>query len=135
MSSMPRIIDLTLTLRHGMRGVEFEKFHSVNEHGWNSRILHLYSHGGTHMDAPLHFDAGEGTIDRIPLDRSIGPAWVVSLPGIEPRTQIGVRHLGAIAAKVRPGDGLLLRTGWSAYVDQPQYYRDQLPRISLELAE
>ena len=63
---MQRIIDLTLTVRPGMRGVEFEKLHTVNEHGWNSRMLHLYSHCGTHVDAPLHFEAGNGTVDRIP---------------------------------------------------------------------
>jgi len=132
---MDRIIDLTLTVRHGMRGVEFEQLHTVAEHGWNSRVLHLYSHSGTHMDAPLHFAAGDGTIDRIPLDRCLGPAWVADLAGCEPRALIGVADLGPVAGKVRPGDGLLLRTGWSARVDQPQIYRDDLPRISRELAE
>jgi hypothetical protein len=29
---MPRIIDLTLTIRPGLRGVEFEQLHSVKEH-------------------------------------------------------------------------------------------------------
>jgi kynurenine formamidase len=32
------------------------------------------------------------------------------------------------------GDSLLIRTGWSAYVSLPKY-RDELPRISLELAQ
>jgi arylformamidase len=132
---MARIIDLTLTVRHGMRGVQFEQLHTVAEHGWNSRTLHLYSHSGTHMDAPLHFAAGDGTIDRIPLDLCLGPAWVVDLAGTRPRALIGVADLGSVAQKFRPGDGLLLRTGWSARVDQPQIYRDDLPRVSRELAE
>ncbi len=132
---MARIIDLTLTVRHGMRGVELEKLHTVNEHGWNSRMLHLYSHSGTHMDAPLHFEAGDGTIDRIPLEHCLGPAWVADLSGIEPKALITVAHLGPVAKRARPGDGLLLKTGWSAHIDQPQYYRDNFPRISRELAE
>jgi arylformamidase len=131
---MARVIDLTLTLRSGMRGVEFEALHTVAEHGWNSRTLHLYSHSGTHMDAPLHFAAREGTIDRIPLEYCLLPAWVADMSGIEPKALITVARLGEIAAKVRPGDGLLLKTGWSAHVDRPQYYRDNLPRVSLELA-
>ncbi len=132
---MARIIDLTLTLRPGMRGVEIEKLHTVNEHGWNSRMLHLYSHCGTHMDAPLHFEAGDGTIDCIPLEHCLGPAWVANLSGIEPKALITVAHLGPVAKKVRPGEGLLLKTGWSAYVSRPEYYRDNLPRVSRELAE
>jgi arylformamidase len=132
---MGRIIDLTLTVRPGMRGVEFETFHTVGEHGWNSRILHLYSHSGTHMDAPLHFAAGDGTIDRIPLERCLGPAWVVDLTSIEPNGLIGVTHLRSIAKRAQPDDALLLRTGWSAHVDNPTLYRDGLPRIGQDLAE
>jgi kynurenine formamidase len=75
---MTRIIDLTLTLRHGMRGVEFETLHTVSAHGWNSRTLHLYSHSGTHMDAPHHFEAGTGTIDQIPLEDCLMAAWVAN---------------------------------------------------------
>ncbi len=132
---MARIIDLTLTLRPGIRGVEFEKLHTTNEHGWNSRMLHLYSHAGTHMDAPLHFAAGDGTIDRIPLEHCFVPAWVIELTGIKPKELITVGHLGAVADKVRPDDGLLFKTGWSKYIDQPRYYRDSFPRVSQELAE
>lgn len=131
---MARIIDLTMTVRHGMRGVEIEKLHTVNEHGWNSRMLHLYSHSGTHMDAPLHFEVGDGTIDRIPLERCLRPSWVVDLLGIEPKALITSASLGPVAKKARPGDGLLLKTGWSKHVDQPEYYRDNFPRISEELA-
>jgi kynurenine formamidase len=132
---MARIIDLTLTLRHGMRGVAFEKFHAVKEHGWNSRMLHLYSHAGTHMDAPLHFEAGDGAIDHIPLEHCLVPAWVADLSGVEPRALIKVAHLGPVAQKARPGDGLLLKTGWSAHVERPEYYRDHAPRVSKELAQ
>jgi arylformamidase len=131
---MPKIIDLTLTVSPALRGVQFEQFHTVQQHGWNSRTLHLYSHSGTHMDAPLHFAAGEGTIDRIPLEHWFLPAWVVDVPAVQPKELLSVAHLGAIAGKARPGEGLLLRTGWSRHIANPQHYRDNLPRISEELA-
>jgi kynurenine formamidase len=128
-----RLIDLTLTLRPGMRGVEFEPRFNFREHGWNACTLHLYSHCGTHMDAPLHAEAGPGSIDEVPLARCMGPAWVVPLDGIRPRALITVASLGAVAARHAPGDSLLLRTGWSAFIEQPRW-RDELPRVSLELA-
>jgi kynurenine formamidase len=77
-----RIIDLTLTLRHGMRGVEIETAKTFERDGWNARTLHLYSHAGTHIDAQTHFAAGTQTIDQIPLGRCMGPAWVVNLDDI-----------------------------------------------------
>src|SRR5688500_18485371 len=34
-------------------------------------------HGGTHLDAPVHFAQGRWTTEQIPLDRLIGAAVVV----------------------------------------------------------
>lgn len=36
-------------------------------------------HGGTHIDAPIHFDADGWTVDEIPLDRLVGPAILVDV--------------------------------------------------------
>ena len=36
-------------------------------------------HGGTHLDAPIHFHADGQTVEEIPLDRLIGPAVVVDV--------------------------------------------------------
>jgi len=129
------IIDLTLTLREGMRGVAFEQAKTVERDGWNARTLHLYSHAGTHMDAQTHFAAGPGTIDGTPLERCMGWAWVANLDGIADKTLITVAHLGGIKEKFAPGESLLLRTGWSRHVDNPQHYRDNFPRIAEELAQ
>lgn len=131
---MSRIIDLTLTLSHGMRGVSFETSKTIERDGWNARMLHLYSHAGTHMDAQTHFAAGPETIDLIPIDRCIGAAWVVNLEGIEARALITIAALNKVASRVQPGESLLLRTGWSRHVDNPQLYRDNLPRIGEDLA-
>ncbi|MBM4029381.1 MAG: cyclase family protein [Planctomycetes bacterium] len=150
---MPRIIDLTLPLEPGLRGVAIEPAKTLEKDGWNATTLHLYSHCGTHMDAPTHFAVSDQTIDQIPLERCMGPAWVVDpvcRVGLAPpqsalqesvgqappyeRTSIRVADLGQTADKVREGDGLLLRTGWSKQAHEPSY-RDELPRVSLELAQ
>ena len=36
-------------------------------------------HGGTHLDAPIHFAENRWTADEIPLERLIGPALVVDV--------------------------------------------------------
>ena len=131
---MNRTIDLTLTMRFGMRGVEWEQAKTVERDGWNARTLHLYSHAGTHMDAQTHFGAGEETIDQHTPERCMGPAWVVRLGDVKPKQLLTVSHLGDIADRFQRGDSLLLHTGWSQHVDDMSVYRDQLPRISEELA-
>jgi arylformamidase len=129
-----KVIDLTLTLRRGMRGVDWESARTVERDGWNARTLHLYSHAGTHMDAQTHFAAGPETIELIPLDRCMGSAWIADLSGIEPKALVEVRHLGDIAQLFQASESLLLRTEWSRHVDRPEYYRNEFPRISDELA-
>lgn len=36
-------------------------------------------HGGTHIDAPIHFFAGGQTVDRVPLTRLLGPGACVDV--------------------------------------------------------
>jgi kynurenine formamidase len=131
---MSRIIDLTLTLRCGMRGVDWEQSKTIEDDGWNARTVHLYSHAGTHMDAQTHFAAGPGTIDTTPLERCMGSAWVINLDGIEDQCEIMIADLGRVSNEFKSGESLLLRTGWSRHVGNPQHYRDHFPRISEELA-
>lgn len=127
-------IDLTMPMALGMRGVNYEVARSLETDGWNARNLHLYSHAGTHMDAQTHFGAGAETIDVLPLERCIGPAWIVRLPGLSPGALMTVEDLGEIAGEHQPGDSLLFHTGWSAYLNDTAIYRDGLPRISEGLA-
>jgi kynurenine formamidase len=36
-------------------------------------------HGGTHLDAPVHFSQSGQPVDGIPLDRFVGPAFVIDV--------------------------------------------------------
>lgn len=75
-------------------------------------------HGGTHLDAPIHFAEGAQTNDAIPLGNLIGPAAVVDVSKkATPDYLISIEDLHQWeAAHGRLPDGaiLLLRTGWDA---------------------
>jgi arylformamidase len=131
---MPRLIDLTLPLTPGQRGVATEPKFTLARDGWNAATWHLYTHAGTHMDSQLHFGAGPETIDTKPLTKCLGPATVVNLAPLAPRALITVAHLGAVATTFRQGESLLLRTDWHKHAADPAVYRDGLPRISEELS-
>ena len=89
-------------------------------------------HGGTHLDAPIHFSEGRLATDQIPLDALIGPAVVVDVS-----EQIGEGAGANPDYEVTPGDFeaweesfgaipdgsiLLVRTGWGArYGDREAY--------------
>jgi kynurenine formamidase len=131
---MKKIIDLSITLQNDLRGVELEQKYTTQSRGWNAKTLHLYSHCGTHIDAPVHYDANDNTITDIPLERCMVECWVADITDIKAREQITVEHLGHIRDKIQTDKGLILKTGWSKQLGSPEYYLD-LPRISMELAE
>lgn len=131
---MIRVVDLTMPLKPGMRGVEITPKFTLAKEGWNASTLSLYSHAGTHMDAQVHFEAGPETIDQHTPHRCMGRAWLINLAGIKPKALIEISNLGDLATRFQPSDSLLLRTDWSQHVDNSAIYRDGLPRISDALA-
>ncbi|RXP46459.1 cyclase family protein [Lutibacter sp. HS1-25] len=128
-----KIIDLTRVIAHGDSGVELETAKTIGVDGWNAKTLHLYSHSGTHMDAPIHFEVNEQTIDNIVVNRFLGKAWVVDLSNVQPGHLITISDLGEVANKLNEGESLLIKTGWNAFFGTSKF-RDELPRISKDLA-
>jgi arylformamidase len=129
-----KYIDISMTYEAGMRGVEFETAKTIPNDGWNAKTLHLYSHAGTHMDAPFHFEVTHQTIDTINPERFFVSCYIVDLPEVAPYYEIRTSDLGNIGNLVEKGEGLLFRTGWSKFAGE-KIYRDGLPAISKELAE
>ena len=127
-----KILDFTLTYEEGMRGVAFENAKSKSVDGWNSKTLHLYSHSGTHMDAPFHFEVNNQTIDEFEVSRFVCESWVIPIDA-HAGQKIKSADLGVYADLINKGDGVILKTGWSAYVNENKY-RDQLPGIHASLA-
>ena len=78
-------------------------------------------HGGTHLDAPIHFAAGKRTTDQIPLDGLIGPAVVVDVSeqaAADPDYRVQVADLEAWEAehgRIPDGAIVLLHTGWGRH--------------------
>ena len=129
-----RITDISMTLKEPMRGFRKSVARTLVDDGWNASTLEIYSHAGTHMDAALHFEAGEETIDTIPTDRLVCMCHIAKIQQCTPGMLVTLKHLGPAAESLHPGEGLIIHTGWSQYADDPVIYRDQLPRISEELA-
>lgn len=132
-SSGKKSIDLTRVITNGDAGVQMDVAKSMEVDGWNATTLHLYSHSGTHMDAPKHFNVTEETIDEIPVSRFISKAWIVDITHKGSKDFIEVEDLTSMASKIAEGDSLLFKSGWNAFFGT-QKYRDELPRISKELA-
>jgi kynurenine formamidase len=97
-------------------------------------------HGGTHLDAPIHFAEGRLTIDRIPLARLVAPAVVIDVSrqaagDADYRlTRQDVAAFEARHGRIPAGAIVLLRTGWSArWPDRRAYLGDDTPNDASKL--
>jgi kynurenine formamidase len=131
---MNKIVDLTLTYTNNFTGFSKEISRTVKKDGWNASTLTFYSHCGTHMDAPIHFNVSQQTIDEIPISDFVGKAWVIDVREVGSKGLITVNHIpNDVLNDFVSGDSLIFWTGWSQYVNTPKY-RDDLPRISEDMA-
>jgi kynurenine formamidase len=97
-------------------------------------------HGGTHIDAPIHFGRDRQTVDQIPLDRLIGPAIVVDIRSACARNadyELSVADLQAWESSHGPvpsGSLVLVWTGWShRWPDRQRYLGSLTPDHPLTL--
>jgi len=104
--------------------------HGVTEGGWwyAANNFCAAEHGGTHLDAPIHFAEGRWTADQIPLDRLVGSAVVIDLSAKaahDPDTLLTPADL-ALAERTdgRIPDGaiVLVRTGWEQWWSDRGHY-------------
>jgi kynurenine formamidase len=102
-------------------GFELEQLaYGVTEGGWfyASYAFSSAEHGGTHLDAPIHFAEGRLTVDRIPLAGLVGPAAVVDVSArATPDYLVTIEDLTGWEAEhgeLPDGGILLVRTGWGA---------------------
>ncbi|RMH17456.1 MAG: cyclase family protein [Acidobacteria bacterium] len=91
-------------------------------------------HGGTHLDAPIHFGEGRWTAAEIPVERLIAPAVVIDASAqadADPDYRLSredVERWEAEHGPVPAGSIVLLRTGWSRFwPDRARYLGDDAP--------
>ena len=91
-------------------------------------------HGGTHLDAPIHFAEGGTTADEIPLSRLIAPVVVIDVTeqaATDADYRLSVDDVlawEAVNGSIPEGTIALLRTGWSArWPDAMPYLGDDTP--------
>jgi arylformamidase len=122
-----KIYDVSVPLRADMPTYDGEAgpsldFRSLLSRGDSMTIsaLSLGSHTGTHVDAPAHFLDGAPTVDSLPLDALVGPAYVAEFGG---DTHIASADLESMAI---PADcrRLLFKTRNSRLWDDDSFHPD-----------
>ena len=85
---VPKLIDLTYSLDQNTiywpnnKAFQHEQVaYGISEGGyWYASFTFAASeHGGTHLDAPIHFAEGKQSVEQIPIERHVGPGVKISI--------------------------------------------------------
>ena len=85
-------------------------------------------HGGTHLDAPVHFAKGHNTVDQIPLEQLMGNGIVID---VSDKAAANRDYLVGVAdfenwerrnGRIAPGTIVFLRTGFGKYYPDRKMY-------------
>ena len=106
---------------------------TVAADGYNLSHVHLGTQTGTHIDAPFHFRDDGATVDRMPLELTVGPAVVVPVPGKAPGEEIGLADLEPHRARLGPGRIALFATGWYEHAGTERFFEH--PYLAAEVGE
>lgn len=130
-----RVVDLSVRIDAHLPAVwpgnpepRYETFHWFDDpQPYFNRLLTMDEHVGTHWDAPAHFledhaERGLSPTDAVPLEHLVVSAAVVDATDLTEAGEVGI-SARITADRIRlweeehgelaPGEGVLIRSGWS----------------------
>lgn len=90
-----------------------ETIATIEENGTFVQRYESTTQSFTHYDAPAHFDVNGITNEKVPLTQLVNEAVVIDMLHKQPGEGIFAKDLEESRADVRPGDTVIIRTGWT----------------------
>jgi arylformamidase len=131
-----QVVDLTMRISPSIRVFPgsprpcFIQWSKFDCHGYDSEVMFMSTHTGTHVDAPCHFKPGLASIDRISADRLVCNAILIRVE----------KHAGQLIEqqdlgnhKIRQGDAVVIATGWEKHANSRNYMTEN-PGLSKQAA-
>lgn len=132
-----KIIDLTHKIEESMpvypgtEGPTLTAACLYERDGFRELLMNMYTHTGTHIDAPAHMLEKGLTLDVLPVEQFIGPAMVIDVRG---QNVIPAKVFVEIKDQLIHVDFVLIRTGWDKKWGDKAYF-ENFPVLSKEAVE
>lgn len=133
------IIDLTHTICENMPvypGTDkpcLTSANTIEKDGFRETVLRMYSHTGTHTDAPAHLISGGKALDEFSAESFVGNAVLLDCTDMPENSRIGVKDIEKLGDAFERADFLILRTGYEKLWQSEKYFGG-FPCIDKQLA-
>lgn len=134
-----KVTDLTHVINEDMPvfpGTEqpiLAKANTLEKDGFRETKITIYSHTGTHIDAPAHMMSNGLYLDNFDIEHFIGSAAILDFSNEEIKL-IDVDSLRPYEEKIKNVEFIIIKTGWSKYWGDKKYY-ENFPSLSQESAK
>ena len=102
--------------------VMFKSHHTHESIGYKVSVVEMGTHTGTHIDVPVHKIAGTDSVDKIPLNRTMGKAYVADFTGMEPKQEIEAEDIARLEAKMQDCSIIIIKTGWASHYGEEDFF-------------
>jgi arylformamidase len=132
-----QIIDLTMRISSTIRVFPgspqpcFIQWSKFDFHGYDSEVMFMSTHTGTHVDAPCHFKPGLASIDMIPAQRLFCNAILIRA---EKRASQLIEQQDFGNHQIKQGDTVVIATGWEKRANSMNYMTEN-PGLSKQTAK
>jgi arylformamidase len=133
-----QVIDLSLEVSEKLRVFPgspqplFMKWTKFDVHSYDSEIMLMSTHTGTHLDAPSHFVADSQSVDVIAVERFVCTALLLRVPK-HANELITLEEIENIK-EIDQGIATIFDTGWNKMATNDDYMTSN-PGLSKEAAE
>lgn len=119
----------------GTEGPSLTQATTYEEDGYKETLLHMFSHVGTHMDAPAHLLGGHKTLDEFEPEQFVGRALIVDCRHLKEGEKISMDEVFARGKEVAVNaEYLVFMTGWDERWGDESYFGDY-PIVTDEVAD
>ena len=135
-----KVIDLTHTISENIPvypGTEPPKLSdacTIPQTGFKETFLQMYSHTGTHMDAPAHMFVCGASLDSFKAEQFVGSALVIDCSKLGEGERIDMSFIEHSRELAEKADFLLFRTDWDKKWGTEAYFAN-FPCISSDVAD
>lgn len=101
---------------------------SGNGYFYSAYTFATPEHGGTHLDAPIHFSEGAKTVEQLPIRDLYAPLIILDITAQAAANRDyrlasdDIEAYEAVHGPIKPGAAVLIRTGWSKHWPDAKAY-------------
>lgn len=131
------IIDITHTITNDIptfhapwhTNVSITTMGTIDTVGRETKKVVIGTHTGTHMDAPLHFIKNGNTLDKISVEKMIGPVDIIDFSYLEENHCITLDEIKKAEIK---NNKVIFYYNWSRFWNDKKLFYKNYPYLSAE---